>query len=112
MCIRDSFWAPTSSAKAGGKDVVLDAEKSWVTAANAATAYVWSSRPTAGSEASTLWLVPRTAAGLKIAGPFDGIGLRGNDSAPVSAHGVRIPLANRLGDDGAGFGIMMGTVLP
>jgi hypothetical protein len=44
--------------------------------------------------------------------PFDGLGLRGNDSAPVRARGVKIPAAHRLGDDGAGFGIMMGTVLP
>src|SRR5262249_13660449 len=39
-------------------------------------------------------------------------GLRGNDSTPVAAKGVRIPRANRLGEDGAGFGIMMQTVLP
>lgn len=109
---RSHFWAPTSTARAAGKDVVLDAQKSWVTSARAATAYVWSSRPTTGNEASTLWLVPSKAAGLEVAGQFDGIGLRGNDSAPVVAKGVRIPLTNRLGDDGAGFGIMMGTVLP
>jgi alkylation response protein AidB-like acyl-CoA dehydrogenase len=109
---RSHFWAPTSTAKLAGKEVVLDAQKSWITSANQANAYVWSSRPIAGSEASTLWLVPRTAPGLRTAGVFDGLGLRGNDSAPVEATGVRVPLANRLGEDGAGFGIMMGTVLP
>lgn len=109
---RSHFWAPTSTAKLAGSEAVLDAQKSWITSASQATAYVWSSKPVAGSEASTLWLVPRTTAGLESAGRFDGIGLRGNDSAPVTAKGVRIPLANRLGDDGAGFGIMMGTVLP
>lgn len=109
---RSHFWAPTSSARQAGAEVVLDAKKSWITSANAATAYVWSSRPTAGNEASTLWLVPRHAPGLQVAGPFDGIGLRGNDSAAVAADGVRIPVGNRLGADGAGFGIMMGTVLP
>ncbi|MBK8099812.1 MAG: acyl-CoA dehydrogenase family protein [Planctomycetes bacterium] len=109
---RSHFWAPTSTARKEGDSAVLEARKSWVTSANGATAYVWSSRPLAGSEASTLWLVPRASAGLAIQGPFDGIGLRGNDSAPVVANNVRVPLANRLGDDGAGFGIMMGTVLP
>jgi len=109
---RSHFWAPTSTAKLAGKEVVLDAQKSWITSANQATAYVWSSRPVAGSEASTLWLVPRTTPGLRAAGVFDGLGLRGNDSAPVAATGVHVPLANRLGEDGAGFGIMMGTVLP
>jgi alkylation response protein AidB-like acyl-CoA dehydrogenase len=109
---RSHFWAPTSTAKLAGNEVVLDAKKSWATSANHATAYVWSSRPVAGNEASTLWLVPRTAAGLKSTDRFDGIGLRGNDSAPITADGVRIPVANRLGEDGAGFGIMMGIVLP
>ena len=109
---RSHFWAPTSTARANGNEVVLDAKKSWITSARAATAYVWSSKPTAGSEASTLWLVPKEAAGLTVQGNFDGIGLRGNDSAPVQANAVRVPVGNRLGDDGAGFGIMMGTVLP
>ena len=109
---RSHFWAPLSTAQVDGGEVVLDAKKSWITSASHATGYVWSSRPTAGSEASTLWLVPRDAAGLTVAGPFDGLGLRGNDSAPVAAAGVRIPVKNRLGDDGAGFGIMMTTVLP
>jgi len=45
-------------------------------------------------------------------GAFDGIGLRGNDSSPVSAEAAKIPATARLGDDGAGFGIMMSTVLP
>lgn len=109
---RSHFWAPTSTARVSGDRAVLDAEKSWVTSAHHADAYVWSSRPAAGSEASTLWLVPRDAQGLAITAPFDGLGLRGNDSAPVRASAAAIPLANRLGGDGAGFGIMMQTVLP
>ena len=109
---RSHFWAPVSTAKAGGDSVTLDATKSWITSANHATAYVWSSKPTAGGEASTLWLVPRDADGLRIKGPFDGLGLRGNDSSPVVAAGVSIPVDNRLGEDGAGFRIMMETVLP
>src|SRR5262249_60419406 len=55
---RSHFWVPTSTAKAAGGRVVLDAKKSWITSANHATAYVWSSKPTAGSELSTLWLPP------------------------------------------------------
>lgn len=109
---RSQFWAPTSSARRDGDLVALDARKSWVTSASHATAYVWSSRPLAADGASTLWLVPADAPGLSIAGSFDGMGLRGNDSAPVTADGVRIPLGNRLGPDGGGFDVMMGVVLP
>ena len=109
---RSHFWAPTSTATAHGANVRLDAHKSWVTSAREATAYVWSSKPTAGDQPSTLWLVPRDAKGLAVQGAFDGIGLRGNDSAPVVATGVDVPAANRLGADGQGFEIMMQTVLP
>src|SRR5439155_1601291 len=61
---------------------------------------------------STLWLVPRTTPGLRVDGSFDGLGLRGNDSSPITAEAASVPLGARLGDDGAGFGIMMSTVLP
>jgi alkylation response protein AidB-like acyl-CoA dehydrogenase len=110
---RSQFWAPVSTATPDGSDVLLTAKKSFITSSHNADSYVWSSKPAAGSELSTLWLVPRTTAGLRHAeAQFDGIGLRGNDSSPVSAEGVRIPQSARLGADGAGFGIMMGIVLP
>jgi alkylation response protein AidB-like acyl-CoA dehydrogenase len=109
---RSHFWAPMSTAKAAGGRVVLDAEKSWVTSAGEATAYVWSSRPVKAEGASTLWLVPGKTSGLALPRPYNGLGLRGNDSRPVTARQVTIAQTQRLGDDGAGFGIMMETVLP
>lgn len=109
---RSQFWAPTSTARRSGDGIVLDARKSWITSAHQAAAYVWSSTPVEAEGPSTLWLVPRDAAGLEIAGAFNGLGLRGNDSSPVTAKGVVVSETNRLGNDGQGFEIMMGTVLP
>ena len=56
--------------------------------------------------------MPAETPGIRVQGPFDGLGLRGNDSSPVSADGVRVPESAMLGEDGKGFDIMMGTVLP
>jgi alkylation response protein AidB-like acyl-CoA dehydrogenase len=109
---RSHFWAPLSTATADGDDVRLDARKSWVTSAGEADSSVWSSRPMAAEGASTLWLVPRDAEGLTVSGGFDGLGLRGNASRPMTADGLRLPLSARLGADGGGFDIMMGVVLP
>jgi alkylation response protein AidB-like acyl-CoA dehydrogenase len=109
---RSHFWAPTSTAKAAGASVKLDAETSFVTSAVHATAYVWSSRPARAEGASTLWLVPANAPGLAAPRPYDGLGLRGNDSRPVTATAVTVAESQRLGADGEGFTIMMGTVLP
>jgi alkylation response protein AidB-like acyl-CoA dehydrogenase len=96
----------------GGDAVRLDARKSWVTAAGVADSYVWSSRPVAEEGASTIWLVPSGASGLELAGGFDGLGMRGNTSRPVTASGVTVPPSSRLGPDGGGFEVMMGVVLP
>lgn len=109
---RSQFWAPMSTAAADGDEVVLDARKSWVTSAGEADSYVWSSRPLAADGASTLWLVPATTGGLSVTAPFDGLGLRGNGSSPVSATGARLPGTAMLGPDGGGFDIMTGVVLP
>jgi alkylation response protein AidB-like acyl-CoA dehydrogenase len=109
---RSHFWAPISTARERESDIVLDAHKSWITSASHATAYVWSSRPVAAEGLSTLWLVPASCNGLKVQGPFEGMGLRGNDSSPVTAAEVSAPRSAMLGSDGQGFEIMMNAVLP
>lgn len=109
---RSHFWAPASTATRQGDQIVLDARKSWITAAFEANSYVWSSKPLAVEGASSIWFVDAKAPGLKLAAPFNGMGMRGNASSPVTATGVSIPASNQLGEDGKGFDIMMGVVLP
>ena len=109
---RSHFWAPVSTATPSDGGVRLDARKSWVTSAGEADSYVWSSRPLEAEGNSTVWLVPADTDGLSIPAPFDGLGLRGNSSSPVTAEGVVIPRENMLGPDGGGFDVMMGVVLP
>lgn len=108
---RSHFWAPVSTAARDGDEVALDARKSWVTSANQADLFVWSSQGTQG-EGASIWLVPRATPGIASSAAFDGMGLRGNDSAPVAADGVRIPAGNLLGEDGKGGDVMLGVVLP
>ena len=109
---RSHFWAPVSTATRNGGEIVLNARKSWVTSASRAAAYVWSSKPLDAEGLSTIWLVPADARGLVVRGPFDGLGLRGNDSSPVQAGDVHVAESAMLGADGKGFDVMMGIVLP
>ena len=124
---RSHFWAPMSTAVLApdGATVRLDASKSWVTSAGQADSYVWSSRPlTSGGDAvgddsggaasgpMTLWLVPADAAGLSAAGAFDGLGLRGNASAPLTADGLVVRLSAMLGADGGGLDLALAAILP
>jgi alkylation response protein AidB-like acyl-CoA dehydrogenase len=111
---RSHFWAPMSTATSidGNGRVELHARKSWATSAGEADSYVWSSRPLASEGPSTIWLVPGKSDGLKIPAPFNGLGMRGNSSSPVTAEGVVIEKAMMLGPDGGGFDVMVNIVLP
>ena len=109
---RSHFWAALGTAQADGGNVRLDARKSWVTSSGEADSYVWSSRPLADGGPLTLWLVPAGAAGLTVAGSFDGLGLRGNASAPMNADGLAVPRSAMIGADGAGLDLALTSVLP
>jgi alkylation response protein AidB-like acyl-CoA dehydrogenase len=111
---RSHFWAPVGTATVSDGSILLNARKSWITSAGEADSYVWSSLSTGGDSGggSTLWFVPADARGLTITGPFDGLGMRGNCSAPVVGVDVSVDREAMLGPDGAGFDIMMGIVLP
>jgi alkylation response protein AidB-like acyl-CoA dehydrogenase len=110
---RSHFWVPLSTAVGEAPGAVrLEARKSWVTSAGEADSYVWSSRPVTASGPMTLWLVPSGTPGLTVEGAFDGLGLRGNASSPVSADGARILADAMLGADGDGLDIALAAALP
>jgi len=111
---RSHFWAPLSRAHRNGKGVRISAKKSWVTSAGHAHSYVVSSLApeSTGPTDSTLYLVPAQTRGFSVAGPWDGLGLRANASAPVTLDDCEVPSDLQLTDDGAGFPAMLNVVLP
>jgi alkylation response protein AidB-like acyl-CoA dehydrogenase len=109
---RGQFWMPVGTAQSENSHIRLDARKSWVTSAGAADSYVWSSRPLTAEGPTTLWLVPAASERLTIGSPFDGLGLRGNASSPVTADGVIVSSSAMLGADGSGIDVIIGVVLP
>jgi alkylation response protein AidB-like acyl-CoA dehydrogenase len=109
---RSHFWVPVSTAERTQDGVKLNAAKQLITSAGACDLYVWSSRPASAEGLSSLWAVPSKTPGLSVPKPYDGLGLRGNGSAPITATDVVIPAENALGPDGGGFDVMMGVVMP
>jgi len=107
---RSHFWAPVSRAQTNGEGLRLKASKSWVTSAGHADLYV-ASTTTADADTVDLFAVPAKTDGLSVTGKWKGLGLRGNASSPM-AFDVEIPENFRLGEAGAGFGLMMQTVMP
>lgn len=111
---RSQFWAPVSQLKASGEDFVTTATKSWITSASQADSYVTSAQqPAAASPLeSTIYLLDRKSPGIELETAFDGLGLRGNDSAAVQFRNVSVPADNLLTDQGAGADMMLQIVLP
>jgi alkylation response protein AidB-like acyl-CoA dehydrogenase len=111
---RSHFWAPVSRAKRNAAGVHLSAKKSWVTSAGHAQSYVVSALSPEGQSPteSTLYLVARETPGLSVAGPWDGMGMRANASAPMTLEDCAIAPGLQLTDDGCGFKAMLEVVLP
>jgi alkylation response protein AidB-like acyl-CoA dehydrogenase len=111
---RSHFWAPISRAHRSGNGVSISAKKSFVTSAGHAQSYVVSALAPEGSGPtdSTLYLLVAGTSGLSVAGPWDGLGLRANASAPIALEDCQIPSDFQLTDDGAGFAVMLNGVLP
>ena len=111
---RSQFWAPVSRLEEKGDDFVTNGFKSWVTSASHADSYVSSAqKPGAASPLeSTIYLARKGSPGLRIAGGFDGLGLRGNDSSPVSLEDLVVKRSDLLSGLGAGAPMMLEIVLP
>ena len=111
---RSHFWAPISRAQRNGKGVRINAKKSWVTSAGHAQSYVVStlSPEGAGPTDSTLYLLAAGTRGLSVAGPWDGLGLRANASAPIALDDCEVSSDFQLTEDGAGFAAMLNVALP
>jgi alkylation response protein AidB-like acyl-CoA dehydrogenase len=110
---RSHFWAPVSQAQTRNGSVVLNAEKSFVTAAGHADGYVVSTRTAGGTEPldTMLYLALRGDPGLEVSGGWNSLGLRGNASAPMRLQECVIPADRALCEPGQGFPSMM-QILP
>jgi alkylation response protein AidB-like acyl-CoA dehydrogenase len=111
---RSQFWAPVSQLHEAGDGYETSAAKSWVTAANHADSYVSSAqKPGAASPLeSTVYLVRKKADGVRITSRFDGLGLRGNDSSPISLDHVKVGKGDLISKLGEGANTMLQVVLP
>jgi alkylation response protein AidB-like acyl-CoA dehydrogenase len=97
-----------TTAKRDGDDYVLSGNKVFVSNAPVAGLFVVYARTgRAGSPgAITAFLVERDTPGLMVGKPIGKMGLRTSPLSEVSLDGCRVPAANRIGGEGAGFLIL------
>lgn len=115
---RSQFWAPVSRAVRVNGEVVLNAQKSWVTSAGIAESMIVSTLAHAdegGGEVAgnSVYVVLKEDAGVELAGGWNALGMRGNQSNPVVLRDVRLdPSARALCPNGGGLDLMLGKALP
>jgi alkylation response protein AidB-like acyl-CoA dehydrogenase len=112
---RSHFWAPVSRAVVNNNGhVQVTARKSFVTSAGHADGYVVSTLAAAASQPleSTLYLVRKDDAGVKVTGAWTGVGMRGNASAPMTLDNVTLDESRTLSATGKGLDMMLSIALP
>ena len=94
-----------------GDSYVLNGTKYWITNAGISEVYVVFAKtdPTAGARGVSCFVVER-AHGLRIGKLERKMGMHGSPTGEVILEDVRIPAANRLGEEGQGFTIAMHTL--
>jgi alkylation response protein AidB-like acyl-CoA dehydrogenase len=108
------FYMPVSEVKRNGHGLRLTARKTFVTSAGEADSYLVSTRKAGASGPADLdvYLVAKGTKGFEVGKPFEGLGLTGNASAPMSLNDINLEEEMRLGNEGSGFQTMMEVVLP
>ncbi|MDQ4502987.1 acyl-CoA dehydrogenase family protein [Sinomonas sp. ASV322] len=100
--------ALTSRATLDGDHYVLNGVKQFISGAGYSSLYVVMARTAeGGSRGITAFLVPGDAPGLSFGSNEKKMGWNAQPTGQVVFRNVRVPVSNRLGDEGMGFGIAM-----
>lgn len=100
--------AITTSAVRDGDSYVLNGTKQFTSGAGASKVYVAMARTGGpGPKGISALVVPAEADGLSFGPPDKKMGWNAQPTRQVFFSDVRVPVANRLGDEGGGFAIAM-----
>ena len=94
-----------------GDEYVITGTKYWITNAGISDTYTVFAKtdPDAGHRGITAFLV-EADWGVQVTKLEEKLGVRGSPTGEVLFDGVRVPAANRIGEEGQGFYIAMGTL--
>ncbi|MEO6462040.1 MAG: acyl-CoA dehydrogenase family protein [Candidatus Eisenbacteria bacterium] len=106
--------ALSCSARKDGDHYVLNGTKNWVTNGAQAAAIVLFARtdpdPAAGNRGISAFVVTPDLPGFSVGKHEDKMGLRASVTVELGLVDCRVPVANRLGEEGQGFRIAMSTL--
>ncbi len=92
-----------------GDDYLLNGSKMWITNAPTADVMIVYAKTDvdAGTRGISAFLLERGTPGLSTPQKLDKLGMRGSDTSEVLLENCRIPVANRLAEEGKGAAILM-----
>ncbi|MDQ0339379.1 alkylation response protein AidB-like acyl-CoA dehydrogenase [Caldalkalibacillus uzonensis] len=95
-----------------GDYYVLDGNKMFITNAKEADIYITFAvtDPDKGKKGITAFIVEKDTPGLVIGKKEKKMGLNGSDTSEVIFEGAKVPVRNRLGEEGMGFTIAMANL--
>ncbi|MFP5516707.1 acyl-CoA dehydrogenase [Azospirillum oryzae] len=95
--------AMRTSAARSGDDYIVNGQKTFITNGMNAGLVVTAAKLSSNSKDLTLLCVEEGMVGFAKGRKLEKIGLRGQDTCELFYDGVRVPAANRLGEDNQGF---------
>ena len=101
-----------TTAARDGDEYVLNGSKTFITNAGYADWTVVFAKTDAkgGSKGMSAFIVPMDAPGVTIEQHLDKMGQRATDTSAFALQDVRVPVENRIGEEGDGFKIAMATL--
>lgn len=103
--------AMVTRAVRDGDSYVLTGTKAWVTHGGVSDYYVVFARTSDdGARGISTFFVPATAPGVTRAKLEDKMGMNASPTAQITFDDVRVPLEDRIGDEGIGFRIAMSAL--
>ena len=101
-----------TTAVRDGDEYVLNGSKTFITNAGYAawTVVFAKTDPRGGGKGMSAFIVPMDAPGVTIESHMDKMGQRSTDTSAFALQDVRIPVENRIGEEGDGFKIAMATL--
>jgi acyl-CoA dehydrogenase len=95
-----------------GDEYVLNGSKTFITNAGYAawTVVFAKTDPKGGAKGMSAFVVPMDAPGVTIEKHLEKMGQRATDTSAFALQDVRVPVENRLGEEGDGFKIAMATL--
>ena len=99
-------------ARRDGDGYVLDGAKQFITSGReAGTVIVFAvTDPEAGKRGISAFIVPTDSPGYEVVRVEDKLGQHASDTCQIAFDGLRVPLGNRLGEEGEGYRIALANL--